>query len=126
MLFGIHDDIRLPNVIREAAMLVTSNNVLNRNISPCYTSSGRYPYNSACTGLVACPVGDMFALLEVAEWRQRPVQVLKLFIECGHVRYSLVSVLAQMSMSAIRLAAQIAIGADLAPLEQKACFCLFG
>src|SRR2546429_6399419 len=62
ILFGIHDNIRLPDIIREAAMLVALNDVLNRDISPCYTGCGGYPYNSACTSFAACPVGDMLAL----------------------------------------------------------------
>ena len=107
-------------------MLVAFNNILHRNITPSYTGCGRYPYNHACTGLAFRSIGDVLTLLEVAEWGQGPVQVLKLLIECGHVRCSLASVLAHLSVPAIRLAAQRAIGADLAPLEQKACFCLFG
>src|SRR6266566_3956369 len=80
ILFGAHDNIRLPHVIREAVMLVTFNNVLYRDIPASYAGGGRYPYNSACMSLAACPVGDMLALLEVAEWRQGPVQVLKLLV----------------------------------------------
>src|SRR5947209_5269367 len=126
ILFGIHDNVRLPNGIKEAAMLVAFNNILHRNITPSNAGSGRYPNNSARANLTACPIGDMLALLEVAEWGQRPVQVLKLFIESGHVHCFLVSVLAYLLASAIRIAAQIAIGADIATLEKKGCFCLFG
>src|SRR6266699_1369161 len=125
-LVWIHDNVRLPHAIREAAMLVAFNNILHRNITPGNASCGCYPYNSTCTSLAACPVGDTLALLEVAEWSQGPVQVLKLFIKCGHVHSSLASELAQMSVPASRLAAQIAIGVGRAPLEQKGCFYLFG
>src|SRR5881227_538337 len=55
-LFGIHDDVRLPHVIRKATSVIGLNDVLNRNISPCYASSGRYPYDCTCTGLAACPM----------------------------------------------------------------------
>src|SRR5437764_8186532 len=50
-LFGIHDNVRLPNDIRKAAMLVALHDILYRDISPCYTSSSRNPYNRACTSL---------------------------------------------------------------------------
>src|SRR6266567_7720254 len=79
-LVWIHDNVRLPNVVREATMLVALNEVLYRDIPASYAGCGRYPYNSACMSLAACPVGDMLALLEVAEWRQGPVQVLKLLV----------------------------------------------
>src|SRR5947209_8196890 len=66
-LMWIHDNVRLPHVIRHAAMLVAFNNILHRNITSRFAGSSRYPYNIACAGFAACPVGDMLALLEVAE-----------------------------------------------------------
>src|SRR5436309_2780332 len=88
-LFGIHDNVRLPNVIRKAASVIGLNDVLNRNISPCYAGCGSYPHDCTCTGFAVCPVGDMLALLEVAEWCRRPENILKLFIECTHFGSSL-------------------------------------
>src|SRR2546421_3908167 len=67
-LVWIHDNVRLPHVIREAASVIGLNDVLNRDIPASYAGCGAYPYNSACASLAACPIGDMLALLEVAEW----------------------------------------------------------
>src|SRR2546428_12137112 len=72
-LVRIHDNVRLPNAIRKAAMLVAFHDVLYRDIPASYAGCGCYPYNSACASLAACPVGDMLALLEVAEGCQGPV-----------------------------------------------------
>src|SRR2546421_3355 len=78
ILLWVHHDIRLPHVIREAAMLVALHDVLYWDIPASYTSSSGYPHDYTRPGLTFCPVGDMVALLEVAEGSQGPVQVLKL------------------------------------------------
>jgi len=78
MRLWIHDDIRLPHVVREAAMLVALHDVLNRYIPASNARGSGYPYDYTRPGLPFSAVGDMVALLEVAEWSQGPVQVLKL------------------------------------------------
>jgi hypothetical protein len=80
MRLRIHDDIRLPHVVREAAALVALHDVLYWDIPASYTSGGGHPHDYAGTGLPFSAIGDVLALLEVAEWSQGPVQVLKLLI----------------------------------------------
>src|SRR6266480_2812152 len=57
ILLWVHDDIRLPHVVREAAMLVAFHDVLYRDIPASYTGCGGHPYNRACPGLTFSPVG---------------------------------------------------------------------
>src|SRR2546423_1874813 len=83
MLLRFHNDVRLPNAIRKAAMLVTFHDVLHWDISADDAGCSGHPYDGACPGLTFSSVGDVLALLEVAEGSQGPVQVLKLLIERG-------------------------------------------
>src|SRR6266571_4863139 len=91
MRLWIHDDITLPHVVREATMLVTFHDVLYWDIPASYTSSGGHPHDGTGTGFAFSAIGDVVALFEVRIWGQGPVQVLKLFIKCGHDGYSLSS-----------------------------------
>src|SRR6266571_7684031 len=67
-LVWIHDNVRLPNVIRKAASVTGLNDVLYRDIPASYSGCRRYPYDCTCTGFAAYPVGEMLAFFEVAEW----------------------------------------------------------
>jgi hypothetical protein len=67
ILFGSHDDIRLPHAIRKAAMLVALHDVLYRDIPASYACSGGHPQDSTGASLAFSLVGDMVAFLEVAE-----------------------------------------------------------
>ena len=65
ILFGVHDNVRLPNAIREATTLVALNDVLYQDILASYTGCGGHLHDCTSTSLVACPVGDMFAFIEL-------------------------------------------------------------
>ena len=78
MLLRIHNDAGLPNVIRKAAALVALHDILHWDIPASNARSGGHPHDYARPGLAFSPVGDVLALLEVTEWSQGPVQVLKL------------------------------------------------
>src|SRR5690348_15958143 len=78
ILFGIHDDIRLPYAVREAAMLVTFNNILHRDISASNARSGGHPQDSTSASYALAAIDDSVIPLEVAERCLGPVQVLKL------------------------------------------------
>src|SRR6266568_259517 len=69
----VHDDITLPHVVREAAMLVTFHDVLNRDIPASYARGGSYPYDGTGMGFTFSAIGDMVALLKVTEGSQGPV-----------------------------------------------------
>jgi|SRR6266567_2431049 len=77
-LARIHNDIRLPHAVRNAAMLVALHDVLHWDIPASYASCSGHPHDGTGAGLAFGMIGDMVALFEVAVWSQGPIQVLKL------------------------------------------------
>jgi len=51
ILFGIHDSVRLPHAIREAAMLVALNNILHWDIPASYARARGHPQDGTGASL---------------------------------------------------------------------------